>query len=387
MKKLKYLVFILASIGLFACSSNDDEAGVTPGTGKKKTVTLQLDGIVSQISKSIANKSTAGVITLNDVTILLTDGTNIYEKKTILNSSSDFATITTGSGYVFHQLDPAINKVIVLGNTTGETLNYTNVASVKSSVMQAADEQDKNNILLYGENILTPSTETQPTPHPLDDTDYFTTTVNLSALVSRVEIGKIQCSDLGNTYSSFKLVGLGLVDIYQQINVDGTGVSEKLSIYTGLGSMGKIYEPGLANPPVGLYEFGNAPAIAWAYNAISPIPTLTSGSNSYYAGGDITKVFAHNFIPVAGTFPNVKIRLMDVTRVDNSPTQFSYVATRSFSGAGVDNTHPKPGYIYQFDLVFTESNIGPWDPDSRICIAVNVTVSSWIIQALTPTFY
>lgn len=388
MKRLKYLVFMLASVTMFACSNGDDEGAATPVVGKTRTVTVRLDGLLTQVTKSIGDKSSAGVINLKDVTILLTDGTNIYEKKTISNTEADFANVTGAAGYVFHQLDPAINKVIVLGNTFGETITLTNVATVKSSVMNASAEQDKSNILLYGEDILVAGTEATPTPHPSVNTDYFTTTVNLSPLVSRIEIGKIQCSNLGTMYSSFNLAGLGLVDICQQINVDGTGLSEKLSIYTGAGSMGKIYAPGTSNPPTGGYEFGNSAALAWAYDAVSPVAPFASAATTYYAGGGAnTKVFGYNFIPVAGSFPNVKLRLSGVTRVDGYPTQSSYVSTKSLAGGSVDATHPKAGYIYQFDLVFAESNIGPFNPDGEICVDVKVTVSSWVIQALTPTFY
>lgn len=385
MNALKFLVIVFIAFGVYACSNNEDNPDVN--SKKTKTVTLRLDGISSTvITKSVSSKSTASVINLKDVTVLLTDGTNIYGKKVFSNPSTDFSSIINPStGYVFHMLDPAINKVIIVGNTAGVTIDYTNVATVKSSLIKAADEQDKDNVTLYGENILTASTEVSP-PHT-ENTDYFTTTVNLSPIVSRIEIGKIQCSDLGAVYSSFKLSGIGLVDIYQQINLGLTNLSEKLSIYTGTGSLGKIYMPGLASPPVGGYEFGNAAAISWAYDAISPAASFTSSSSTYYAEGDNTKVFAYNFIPVAGTFPNIKMRLSDVTRADLSPTTFSYVSTKSFTGTGFDNTHPKPGYVYQFDLVFHEDNIGPFNPDAKICIDVKVTVSSWVIQALSPVFY
>lgn len=388
MKSLKYLSIMLASLLMFACSSNDDEGAVPATSDKTKTISINLDGIVTNTLKSVSpNKSTAGVINLKDITILLTDGTNIYKKQLISSGSGDFTSAVGGPGLIFHEVDPAINKVIVLGNTAGESISYTNVASVKASIMKASDEQDKTDILLYGENTLTPGTEPNPGTHPTATTAYYTTTVNLNALVSRIEIGKIQCSNLGAAYSSFNLLGIGLVDISQQVSIGGANLSQKLSIYTGASSFGLIYEPGLATPPTGGLEFGVAPSLDWAYNAISPsTSTFTSSSSVYYAGGAAAtnSVFAYNFIPSVGTFPNVKLHLGGVTTSDGSSTNFAWVSTKSFTGA--DNTHPKAGYIYQYDLVFNEINIGPFNPDSRICIGVNVTVSSWVIQALTPIF-
>lgn len=153
MKIRNLFLATLATLTLFACSKSESED--TSSSGTTKTVTLNLGGLMTSTLKSIGDKSTAGVITLRDVTVLLTDGTNIYVRKNFVSPTSDFTTITGSAGYIFHEVNPAINKVIIVGNTIGNTVDYTNVATVKSSLVQAniENEEGKDYVTLYGDAI------------------------------------------------------------------------------------------------------------------------------------------------------------------------------------------------------------------------------------------
>lgn len=383
MRTVRYLCMMLA--GLFvmaACNKKDEAVDTSPEGTNKKTVAINLSGILTKpISKAISGKSTASAINLRDIKILLTNGSSIYKEVLFATGSPEFDSAVIGTnGYIFHEVDPAINKVIVLGNTSGEAIDYTNVASIKASIMKAEVEQDMTNVLLYGEGTLIASTEPSPIPH-LGSTDYYTSTVNLSPLVSRLEIGKIQCSDLGTNYISFKLGGIGLIDFALQCNIGRTVFSDVLSIYNG--TTGMISETGHPAPPGG-YEFGVSGPIQWAYDQITSMPLFDEAADVYYANNDPTKVFGYSFIPIIGAFPNVKLHLAEV--IAQETTSFEWVSTKTFNGLDLSQ-HPKPGYVYQFDFVFQEANIGPYDPDAKICVGVNVTVDQWVIQSLTPVFY
>lgn len=395
MKIRNLFLATLAALALFACNNSDSgDVLSSESSGQTKSITLNLSGITTSVLKSVGDKTQiGGAITLTDVVVLLTDGTNIYAKKTITSGSADYDSIT-GSGYIFHEVNPAITSVMVLGNVVGKGIDFTNVASVKNSTLSAAGENinGKDYVTLLGEEalIVQPAGSEPTNTHPNTSTTYYTAAVELAPLVARMEINKIQCFDLGNSiYSSLQLVGLGLVDVYQQMKIDGTAVGSKLSVYTGSGSTGVIYMPGLVTPPAGGLEFGNELLLAWAYDAITPMPTLDATTRSYFPGGNANKAFGYNFLPVEGSFPNVKIRLDNVIRKDGALNTFTYVTTKNFTnvlGGALDSSHPKAGYIYQFDLSFSEDNIGPWDPASRICIDVNVTVKNWVIQTVTPVY-
>lgn len=388
MKSVKYFIVVLAGLGMAACNSGEEEGeganGIVPN--EVKAVTLRIDGLSHNGKlRSLDDKTLAKhTINLKDLTLVFTDGTAVYQTETLSATVNpdDFTAIQGDEGVTYHKVNPAVTKVLVVGNTVGKTITLTPVAAVRASLAEAEKEQGKDNVTLYGEGDLVPATPayTHPDTHPETVTAHYTTEVEISPLVARFEIDGIECMDLGKDYASFVLKGLGLVDIYPSVSLDRSAFAGKWTVYNATNTGGLFYEPGKTSPVPGGIEFGSP---GWAYEAISNAP-FDETTNTYEAEGG--KVFAFNFIAKAGEFPNIKLRLGEVApKTALGFANYEYVSTRGFTGA--DATHPKPGYIYQFDLTFAEANIGPWDPDSKKCINVAVKVMEWEIVSVNPAFH
>ena len=398
MKLFGYLLVACAGLGLFACSTEDDPT-IENGDGAKKSVSLKLNGIAGSLNTKAIETGTGGVtgdqenIILQDLKIIFfdKDGTNgpIYRTETF--SASDavaWAALTgPGDGYVFHNLDPMVDKVLVVGNwQNGKDFTWTNVNVIKSSVLLAVEENQvfgtslstKGYVTLWGEAELT---EADPAftdnTHVDGNLSQWEAAVTINPLVARMEIGNIQCTDLNVApamYSSFNLAGIGLIDISLSKSIAATpGLSQMLVVPTN------ILEPGeTADEPNQEYVFG-AGAIAWAFNGFDNVPF--DASTDIY-NPDTNKKFVYNFFPDPAGFPNIKLVLNNVMTVGGGLSGFNYVVTASFAEASV----PLPGYIYKVDMKFTEDNIGPWDPDDYICVIVKVTVTPWTIMTLTPQY-
>lgn len=408
MKLFSYLLVACAGLGLFACNTENDPV-IENGDGVTKSVSLKLNGISGSLNTKAVEPGTAvaGKIVLKDLKIVFYDKTaangpiyRIEEFDGTSTSPTDVAnwTALTGTaGYIFHDLDPKVNAVLVVGNwkNEGKTFTWTHVSSIKSSVLLAANENKavsdfssptpvtstKNYVTLWGQDEDISPTFTDPL-HPNATT--YSAAVNIKPLVSRFEIGNIQCTDLntpGSIYSSFDLKGIGLIDMslentIAQSEIPGVS-SPRLVINTN------IIESG--TPGAGQYLFGSPTnAISWAYNSITPV-TISAATTIYNPEG--TKKFVYNFFPDPTGFPNIKLVLDNVMLKTGPESSFDYVVTANFKDSPTGSTVvPSAGKIYTIDLAFKEENIGPWDPDLFKCVIVNVTVADWVIVPLYPEF-
>lgn len=410
MKLFSYLLVACAGLGLFACNTENDPV-IENGDGVTKSVSLKLNGISGSLNTKAVEPGTpaAGKIVLKDLKIVFYDKTatdgpiyRIEEFDGTSTNTTDVANWTAltddaSPGYIFHDLDPKVNAVLVVGNwkNEGKSFTWTNVTSIKSSVLLAANENKavsdfttptpvistKNYVTLWGQSIGDFAIGTADPNHP--NTTLYTTSVDIKPLVSRFEIGNIQCIDLGNIYSKFDLKGIGLIDMSLTNTIltgpTPLGLSKRLVINDD------IVE---SAPGTGQYLFGDpGNAISWAYNSISPLVTVSSASTKY--NPDTDKKFVYNFFPDPTGFPNIKLVLDNVMLKTGPESSFDYVVTANFKDGRTTPASaiiPTAGKIYTIDLAFKEENIGPWDPDKFKCVIVDVNVADWEIIPLVPEF-
>ena len=415
MKLFSYLLVACAGLGLFACNTENDPV-IENGDGVTKSVSLKLNGISGSLNTKAVEPGTAvaGKIVLKDLKIVFYDkfGTDgpIYRIEEFDPTDAAKWTALTGTptappaGYIFHDLDPKVNAVLVVGNwkNEGKSFTWTNVTSIKSSVLLAANENKavsdfssptpvtstKNYVTLWGQSMADFATGPADPIHP--NTTLYTTSVNIKPLVSRFEIGDIQCTDLGNIYNSFDLKGIGLIDMsltntIAQSEIPGV-LPPRLVINT------HIVE---SSPGTGQYLFGDpSNAISWAYNSISPLVNISSSATKYNPDGTTaapngTKKFVYNFFPDPTGFPNIKLVLDNVKLKTGPESSFDYVVTVNFKDGRTTPASaiiPTAGKIYTINLAFKEENIGPWDPDKFKCVIVDVNVADWEIIPLVPEF-
>lgn len=390
MKLSKYFLMAAAGLTLFACSNDEDIPGLN-GEGTK-SVALKLEGLSSGASTKAVGDPHAGdsdhKIALSNVTVYFTDGTNILATKPLASTSTaDWADLI-GDGYVFHQVPVSTTQVQIVGNASGKTLTATNVAALKASVLDAANEQTFTNVTLFGED-----TSLEKASGPDEHGDVYTATVNLKPLVARFEIGNIACTDLGQPgckITQYSLNVIGLMDFNSGVTLSGTASGTE---YT----LANVLEPG-SEAEEGKVVFGaTGTAASWAWDAISgDSSTNITGSTSWNPGPEGSQKFVYQFIPnklkKVGEDPakmaQIKLVLKDITWASNvsATDRYNSVVTAKFQKDEQDLTDFEAGKIYTVNYAFKSGNIGPWNPEDKICVQLNVTVSDWEVVALTPVF-
>lgn len=291
--------------------------------------------------------------------IFYTTATGSVGHVTTLTSGSDGWDDLRESGYVEHSLPASIEQVYVVGNYDNllGDLNAIGTANIlKEKVINASTQQDFDNVVLFGEDTTLDPVVGGDGTH---EQNVVKADLTISPLVSRLEISGIKCNNLGTQYSSIDLKKIGLTNFYTTTTVGGT--------IDGL-------------KPVAANEEGQETIWtenSWAFDNISG----ASLTNSNDAWNPVAGVFSYNIIPnsTAAT-EKLQVRLLVDAKRGTTVDPISNTLIANV------NQSLEAGKIYKMTYEFSEENVGPWDPANTQCVLVKVTVSSWVVVPLTPTF-
>lgn len=420
--KLKHFgLLTLASMAMIACN-NENEGFIGEQDNSPKKVVLKLEGISSGNSRSTDGTTSSNTVSLKDVAIFLyADGGVIYNALEIGSTDTENWGKITGAGYTFTDVDPAVNRVMVIGNYDNlETNNSFGTAaslvnSTAANLMAEAINLQSQNIKAQESGSGTPEStkavmtlfgNTTENIQDKDGDGIYEAAVSIKPIVSRLEVKSVSCKFVepvgtGGIVKSATVTveGIGLFDYYNNMTLDGKAL-------TGLMDATKILEPGAASASDGQYVFlGDAPEWAWAYDK-----TTTGYKNELKdqntTGNPIemtldpsgAATFAYNFFPVASgtTIDGVasqptnqalaNIRLYVNVTNSTSGTNKDYVVTTAFRDASGTIVTPAPGKIYQLDYAFETDNIRDNWGDDKIKVNVTVTTVNWEIVPVTPSF-
>ena len=420
--KLKHFgLLTLASMAMIACN-NENEGLISEQDNSPKKVVLKLEGISSRNSRSTDGTTSSNTVSLKDVAIFLyADGGVIYNALEIGSTDTENWGKITGAGYTFTDVDPAVNRVMVIGNYDNlETNNSfgtaaSRVNSTAANLMAEAINLQSQNIkaqesgsgtLKSTKAVMTLFGNTTENIQDKDGDGIYEAAVSIKPIVSRLEVKSVSCKFVepvgtGGIVKSATVTvqGIGLFDYYNNMTLDGKAL-------TGLMDATKILEPGTASASDGQYVFlGDAPEWAWAYDKTTTgyknvlNDATTSGSPiemTLDPSGAAT--FAYNFFPVASgtTIDGVasqptnqalaNIRLYVNVTNSTSGTNKDYVVTTAFRDATGNIVTPAPGKIYQLDYAFETDNIRDNWGDDKIKVNVTVTTVNWEIVPVTPSF-
>lgn len=418
--KLKYFgMLTLASMAMIACN-NENEGFIGEQDNSPKKVVLKLEGISSGNSRSTDGTTSSNTVSLKDVAIFLyADGGVIYNALEIGSTDTENWGKITGAGYTFTDVDPAVNRVMVIGNYDNlETNNSFGTAaslvnSTAANLMAEAINLQSQNIKAQESGSGTPEStkavmtlfgNTTENIQDKDGDGIYEAAVSIKPIVSRLEVKSVSCKFVepvgtGGIVKSATVTvqGIGLFDYYNNMTLDGNAL-------TNLMDATKILEPGTGAASEGQYVFlGDAPEWAWAYDKTTTgyknvlNDATTSGSPiemTLDPSGAAT--FAYNFFPVAsGTTIDgnasqptnqalANIRLY--VNVTNDSSTKDYVVTTAFRDASGTVVTPAPGKIYQLDYAFETDNIRESWGDDKIKVNVTVTTVDWDIIPVTPSF-
>ncbi len=361
MKISKSLFLAFAGLGLFACSNEDVTTDATVDGGKSKTMVISLNGI-SEGSRATSEAEEEGQVALNKVAIFYTTATGSVGHVTTLSNADgeNWTNLTNGTGYVEHSLPASIAQVYVVGNYDALLGNLNEIGTaeiLEAKVINAAAQQDFDNVLLYGKDIDgLDSVEDGDGTHT---ENVVKAELTISPLVSRLEISGIQCEDLGNQYSSIDLKKIGLTNFYTTTTVGGT-IAGLQATATTVENQETIWRNNL-----------------WAADVITET-TLTSNATIW---NPTEGVFSYNIVPNSTTEKaELQVRLLVEAK---RGTTVDPISNTLIANVGQQLA---AGKIYKMTYKFKEENVGPWDPDNTQCVIVNVTVSNWDVVTLTPSF-
>lgn len=375
MKLRNYLLISILSTGLLACNKGEEMNTDPKGEGAK-TVTLKV--ATSTPVKSITEPSTGEDRTMefNDLLIVFyNQGTgNIFNSEKL----TDLTAITT-SGHTFHNLNPLIDAAAVVANSDGENeltaAVNSNISALKTALLKIAKQQTMtNNILLFDAQALETNETITDGGHTGEATNKFKVALNPKPQVARLEIGNIQCTDLGTTYDKFTVAGMGFINFAPT----QTGWSNSY-----LGSTPPTYGETLTYEDQDAFDFlVSTNPQPWNYDAATETTEISSSATQY---NPTAGRFCYNFFP--NVTPHLKLKLSDVypKGSSNPLSQDVYVTvTKYHFPEGV--TGFEAGKIYQLDFTFTEKNLGLYD-NKQICVEAKVTIDPWVIvPGLTPDF-
>ena len=416
MKVTKSLFLACACLGLFACSNEDTpspEGNLTDG--ETQSIAIRLEGLSSNAegrafeesieeSSSSSGKHTA---TLSDIALIGTDGTNILTVVTIsssMDTNSDWQKLTTAeSGYIMHNVPSQVRKVYAIGNyskssavktfvdglgsgTEGqadETSNVTlvsgkTIADMEKVVVSGTDNKTFAHVLLFGvdEQLETASGVTDES-HP--DNIIMQADITIKPLVSRIEITKISCENLGSIYSELTLKTIGLMNVYNTLTLGGTA-GDAITLAT-------CDMPNASPAAEEKIQWGSAAetAYSWAWDNFNAETKLSSTTKQWT--GDSGKIPAYQFFAKQVDTTNFHVKLfLEAKEKSGEATSALNTVTANISSDN-DFTMNEPGKIYKVELNFAEENIGTWDPDEQICINVTVTAEDWTIVTLDGITY
>lgn len=424
--KLKYFgMLTLASMAMIACN-NENEGLISEQDNSPKKVVLKLEGISSGNSRSTDAPTTDGgsnkhSVSLKDVAIFLyADGGVIYNALEIASTNSDDWEKITGTGYTFENVDPAVNRVMVIGNYDNlETNNSFGTAvslvnSTAASLMTKTIDLKSQNVSAQESDGATTSTKAVmtlfgSTPNNIQDADgdgVYEAAVSIKPIVSRLEVKSVSCKFVepagsGGIVKSATVTvqGIGLFDYYNNMTLDGKAL-------TNLMDASKIAEPTTGTSGGQTYEFlASSGDWTWAYD-ITTTGYKNSLNDATTSGNPIemtldpsgAATFAYNFFPVASgtTIDGVasqptnqalaNIRLYVNVTNSTPDTNKDYVVTTAFRDASGTVVTPAPGKIYQLDYAFETDNIRESWGDDKIKVNVTVTTVDWDIIPVTPSF-
>ena len=124
----------------------------------------------------------------------------VYRTEQMADTDTQWAALTTGNGEVYHNLDPMVDAILIVGNHQNKGITWTNANTIKASELDAAGENTeastgdtKEYVTLFGEDLTLVEAADQ-TVDP-DAQTLYQAEVTLAPRVARFEIGNIRCEN------------------------------------------------------------------------------------------------------------------------------------------------------------------------------------------------
>ena len=353
----RFFIAALALVAVVGCSK-DDEAPILENSKKSIAITIQNQQAGGRAVTSPAPITNAACTKAEDLVFGFCDGAgNVLAKLTLANAN------VSGNVYTFHGMPQQVSEVFVIANGGANKITTANCPTTLSAAHQLweapAPEAEWQDIIAFGHSAVKHvkedgeevfcETEINGKTHKFP---LFEASVRVAPNHARLEIGKIQCQDLGTKFSKLELqemvLGATTTGLRHSFGANGLALTADANAVTA--GEGKV----------------------WSFNVTKP------------ANADVTRPDLTLFAKVTGkdwTVPE-GTEVRTVTVVDYKATD-SYTNRINVNEQG-NLKHFVPGEIYTMDLVFKETNV--YTDHEYLCVNVNVTIADWIVVPVTPVF-
>lgn len=412
MRKVLFMALIASS--LIACSER--EIADTEELTGSNTVTLSLKQ--DALSRGVSNQkgdTEYAVIGSGKIFFINASGSSIYQRDLTATEVTALANTSTTPG----------NKTVTITGVPNTATTLFFMANVKTSAgasfpvidgTTAADARlriDK----LQGTAANVPMSG-QSVPFTLVSGNNYTTSVTLTPILARVELGQISCQNeagsgqpaVNSDITGYKLSGVFVNSTRQDVLLSGTPylVNAPMDIKSQASwatAWATYFTSANTSFP---YYVGGSPAgpSDWVANALStyctPVgaaalifyPDPTNGSTSTNPGVTPKLAWAYQVCPSTtvavgspADVPHLILKLTEVAYVNNPlglPTQYLTV-TKYKDDQGAPVTEFKRGNVYRIqNLVFSANESTNQPYEKNINVTATVTVAPWVINNVNP---
>lgn len=334
----KVLFMALAAIGFASCSN---EETMPVDNSSTKSVTVSIANIAQKtrsFEPSIANQDAAQ---LNTFTIFFVTDDGQFREGYALDDPKHEGepvgrtfTIETDGNIpdipTYHYIDPAVTKVIVVGNPTWDIEDKEaepkNESTLKDITVSIDAQQDETNFLLIGEADLV-KTGGEQTPATPPHTNVFKADVSITPLVSRPELGAFEylATDGEWGYESLTVKHIALNNYYTttkyDASVDGFTTEE------------------LTPSTVWPWIEGLKAATAWHNDAVTNVELQGADDLNKWIytdqEGEIKNLYAYDVLP--GATPQIVVTLVG-TKADGTEANLYLMTSKLKDGSNNDVT-------------------------------------------------
>ena len=380
MKKLFIAAMALATI--VSCSK--DDAGDAVLTSKQKSVSIKIANAVSATRNGgdTAAGSVKKAATPTELKVWFADGSGIILEERELTENNPEA----DGSYMFHQVSEQVQYIAVGRYETGDvTAKGSNIADIIALASDPEAGATTKNIARPIETIILSSdmVKLEKGDQVCEETvngvtvevPVYEADVTVTPRLSRVEISKIQCNDLG----------------YLNTDAEGDestyGFDElKINSFTfGNNTLSAINKVVLSGSYAKKDTEGNWVAVT-GEAANSVVPTKEVWSWSLKDGQE----FQNMVLDMNGDAKDWTVNDGHTTLTINSlsagtPDAGSHAedCDCGINEDGLVETY-KANHIYNMEIVFGEKNLDP--RNTAICVNVTVTVAEWVVVPVEPNF-
>ena len=382
MKKLFIAAMALATI--VSCSKDDAD---TVLTSKQKSVTIKIEnaGTITRNGGDTAVGTPTECANESELKVWFADGSGIILEERDLDENE----ATDEGTYMFHQVSEQV-QYIAVGRYEGQDIasctKISDIIALAENPNAGADVKNiarpVGDIILCSDQVkLTPKTgEGSTCTETIGDETYevpiYEASVTVAPRLSRLEITKIECNDLGylNTATEGDEETYGFDELTLK------------SFTFGDNTLSAIKDEVLSGEYAMKGADGNWVKVTGdAANSVEP----ENGAWSWNLAGD--QAFEPMQLVVVGdaqdwTVNDGQTTLTIESLKSNGAVQAGTHTDDCKCGFGTDGllTNYKANHIYNMEISFSESNLDP--RNTAICVEVTVTIADWVVVPVKPNF-